>query len=80
MKLSNQLVKKNPKNLLFKDLFVSFLLTKEISVGKCLQKIFIPFTRNIKNIPSVHHPISETESYFSNSFLLQGEKEHKNGK
>ena len=33
---------------------VSVFLTKKISVGKCLQKGFIPFTWNIKNIPSAH--------------------------
>ena len=55
MKLSSPMVKKNPKNIyFFKIFFVCFFLTKEISVGNCLQKLFTPFTSNIKNIPSVH--------------------------
>ena len=40
------------KNLTFKD-FCMFFLTKQFFVGKCLQKLLIFFTWNIKNIPSV---------------------------
>ena len=43
---------KTPKNQIFHDFFVSFCLTKKMCVGSWLQKLFIPFTWNIKNIPS----------------------------
>ena len=35
-------------------IFCTFFPHKEIFVLKCLQKLFIPFVWNIKNIPSAH--------------------------
>ena len=43
-----------PQKSTFSWFFVSFFLTKKISVGKCIQKLFIPSTFNFKNISSVH--------------------------
>ena len=45
---------KHQKKKLFPKKIISFFLIKKISVGNCLQKLFIPFSWNIKNIPSAH--------------------------
>ena len=51
IKQSNEI---KPQKFTFSWFFVTFFLTKELSVGKCLHKIFLPFTWNIKNIPSAY--------------------------
>ena len=40
IKQSNEI---KPQKSTFSTCFVSFLLTMEISVGKCIKKLFIPF-------------------------------------